>query len=121
MLRQAIGGRSGGGVSVEASGADGVAAGVDAGNALAKTPWDGGAAPVKTQTLAIEQASPLGQLDLSGSVWPLGQQSCGVVESELRWEGENAAASSHAPANDGRPAMTSESMSTNARANITSV
>lgn len=107
---------------MEVNGADGVAAGADAGNVLAKTPEDGGAALVNAQTLAIEQASPLGQLDLPGSVWSSGQQSCGVVEPEVWWShGENAAASSHAPANDGRPAMTSESMNTNARVYITSV
>lgn len=122
MSRQAIGGRSGGGVSVEVKGADGIAAGVDAGNVCLKTLLEGGAPLVNAHTLAIEQASPLGQPDLLESVGPSGQQSCEVVESEVWWsQGENAAASSHAPANEGRPAMIRESMSTNARANITSV
>ena len=107
---------------MEVNGAESIAVGVDAGDTGPKTSEDGGAAFVKAQTLAIEQARPLGQLELLGSVWPAGQQSCDVVEPDVLWsQGENAAASSHAPANDGRPAMTSESMSTNARANITSV
>ena len=107
---------------MEVNGADGIATGVDAGNALLKTCDDGGAALVKAQTVAIEQVSPLGHPDLLESVGPSEQQSCEVVESEVWWsQGENAAASSHAPANEGRPAMTSESMNTNARANITSV
>lgn len=109
-------------MSVEENGADGIAAGVDAGNAFPKTSEDRGAAFVKAQTLAIEQARLLGQLDLLGSVWPSGQQSCDVAAPELLCsQGENAAASSHAPANDGRPAIASESMNTKARANITSV
>lgn len=109
-------------MSVEVNSAVGNAAGVVAGNACLKTLLDGGTPLVNAQTLAIEQASPLGQLDLLGSAWPSAQQSCDVVKPEvLCSQGAKVVASSHAPTKAGRPAMTSESMNTNARANITSV